>query len=146
MHSCFTLQSKYLSICYRDNPIGGLKMAKKQTLHDYRSATDILFAKVRSDDLAAALDLPKWVIDRTRQESGTRFFRAPPANWHQGVIDAAEAQIEVLQQLVKDVRHSQAVERMRVLRPELSAKEAEQLLRDNPALHEVVQPTEGKKP
>ena len=120
-------------------------MTKDPKLHTYRSATDVLFAKITSEDLAAALGLATWMIQRTQQTPGTRYFRDPPANWHQGVIDTARGQIERMEKLIEDVRYTQTIERVRVLRPELSAREAQQLLRDTPALLEVVQLPEGGK-
>jgi hypothetical protein len=71
---------------------------------NFKEATDGLFAKVDHKSLAKRLGVSVATIRQARLRPVARAYREPPANWRDGVIRMAEAQIMRYRSLIDGVR------------------------------------------
>lgn len=67
---------------------------------DFKAATDILFDRVKPEDLAKEIGFSLQMIRQARMGDGTGGGRrVPPAGWEQGVKKLADRQADRLREL-----------------------------------------------
>jgi hypothetical protein len=79
---------------------GGNKDAKM----NFVEATDVLFAHVRQEELAAAMGISVASIRQARLSRESKAYRTPPVGWEKAVIKLAEQHSKELAVLAKKLR------------------------------------------
>lgn len=104
---------------------------------DYKTATDILFGKVKPPELAEQLGTRAFVVNRARVDVGLPTYRGPPPGWAQAIVEVAKRRVEELNSLIRlceveiaGEAHEELVTTLLKTRPALTLEDAQNLARE----------------
>lgn len=108
-------------------------MARAQNKLDFTRATDILFSRIKVQDLADSLDVGLAKVNNARQADDTETKKPPPDGWRSASIKLSEARIKELQELNAQLAQDEAAEternRLKALQDALPHLSADQIKR-----------------